>query len=101
MATKNIPQIRQNATGFVLTLRTNTSLENSTDLKLIIKSDLERKEKELNSTHITNSANGEVSYTIQDGDLSATGKHKVQVIDVTGELFLPSEIVEFNVVENL
>lgn len=101
MAKNDIPEIRQNSIGFVFTFSTHTDLTSSTNLQLIIKTSSSRKVKNLTTANITNAANGEVSYTAQEGDLSDLGSYSLQIIDVTDGIFLPSDVMKFKVVENL
>lgn len=98
---KDLVQIYQSAVGYELVIRTNSVMDNTTDLLLVIKNDEVRKLKKLSIANITNPANGEVTYISEKEDLLVPGDYYIQLIDVTDDLFIPSEIGQFRVLENI
>lgn len=98
---KDLPQIQRGAIGIALTFQTNTDMTATDSLKLIMKVGSTKIEKNLDETHITNPGTGEVKYTTQEGDLAMTGRYKAQIIDTTAGVFLPSKVVEFEVIGNV
>jgi hypothetical protein len=101
MAKKVLPTLPRNAIGIALTFQTATDLTNSTDFKLVLKVGNTKIEKDLTESHITNPGTGEVRYITVEDDLGIVGKYKAQLIDTTAGVFLPSEIVEFEVIPNV
>jgi hypothetical protein len=98
---QEIPEIWQGTVGFKLQFQTNTSLVDSTDIQLVIKTDTRRLVKQLTTDNITNAANGEVTYVVEATDLTEIGFYELQLFDVTGGINLPSAKTKFKVVETL
>jgi hypothetical protein len=101
MAKKVLPTLPKDAVGIALTFQTSTDLTNTTDLKLVMKVGSTVIEKDLDETNITNPGTGEVRYITVADDLGIIGKYKAQLIDITAGVYLPSEIVEFEVISNV
>ena len=103
MAVAKILEIQQDTIGVVLTFQTGISLVDTTSMLLRLKKPSGTVD-EIALTpleNITNTATGEVSYTVQSGDLDELGKYKGQLVDNSTGRYLPSKVFEFKVVANV
>jgi hypothetical protein len=97
---KNELEMFKGSVGITLTFQTKIPLTNTTDMKLKLKVGATLIERDLTEANI-NTTTGDVTYTTQEGDLDIVGKYKGQVIDVTEGVYIPSQIFEFKVVDNV